>query len=65
MCLTYYVTQQADTAALALAWTYVALRLAHSAVHLGANRIYRHLLTFAFGNFTLMGLWGWLLVKLA
>ena len=63
--LTYYVTQQADTTALVLAWAYVALRLAHSAVHLGSNRLYHRLLTFAASNFTLMGLWGWLLVQLA
>ena len=63
--LTYYVTQQADTAALVLAWVYVALRLAHSAVHLGANRLIHRLATFASSNFALMGLWGWLLFKLA
>jgi hypothetical protein len=65
VCLTYYVTQQADTTALVLAWAYVALRLAHSAVHLGSNRLFHRLLAFAAGNFTLMGLWGWLLVRLA
>ena len=63
--LVYYVTQQADTVALALAWTYVALRLAHSAVHLGSNRLFHRLLAFAFSNFTLMGLWGWLVFQLA
>ena len=63
--LTFYVTQQADTVALVLAWAYVTLRLAHSAVHLGSNRLFHRLLTFAASNFTLMGLWGWLLVKLA
>lgn len=62
--LTYYVTRQADGVALALAWAYVALRLAHSAVHLGANRMFHRLLAFAFSNFMLMGLWGWLLVNL-
>jgi hypothetical protein len=62
--LTYYVTQQADAVALALARAYVALRLAHSAVHLGSNRLVRRLYAFAFSNFALMGLWGWLLVKL-
>lgn len=65
VCLTYYVTQQADTTALVLAWAYVALRLGHSAVHLTSNRLFHRLLTFAFSNFSLMGLWGWLLVKLA
>ena len=63
--LTFYVTQQADAVALALAWGYVALRLAHSAVHLGHNKLFHRLITFAFSNFALMGLWAWLLVKLA
>ena len=63
--LTFYVTQQADTTALVLAWAYVALRLAHSAVHLGSNRLFHRLLAFAFSNFALMGLWGWLLFRLA
>ena len=65
VCITFYVTQQADTLALALAWAYVALRLAHSAVHLGSNRLFHRLLTFAFSNFTLMGLWALLVFRLA
>jgi hypothetical protein len=65
VCLTFYVTQQADGVALALAWGYVALRLAHSAVHLTYNRLFHRLITFAFSNFALMGLWAWLLLKLA
>jgi hypothetical protein len=63
--LTYYVTRQADAVALALAWGYVALRLAHSAVHLTSNRLFHRLLTFAFSNFALIALWGWLLLRLA
>jgi hypothetical protein len=65
VCITLYVTQQVDTVALALAWLYVALRLAHSAVHLGANRLVNRLATFASSNFTLMGLWGYLVFQLA
>jgi hypothetical protein len=65
VCLTYYVTRQADSAALTLAWAYVALRLAHSAVHLTTNRVFHRLAAFAFGNFALVGMWGWLLFKLA
>ena len=65
VCITFYVTQQADLAAVVLAWLFVALRLAHSAVHLGANRIVHRLAAFASSNFTLMGLWGWLLFRLA
>jgi hypothetical protein len=65
VCLTYHVTRQADLAALVLAWAYVALRLVHSAVHLGSNRLFHRLLAFAASNFVLMALWGWLLVRLA
>lgn len=64
VCLTAYVTQQVDAVALTLAWAYVALRLAHSGVHLTANRLFHRLMAFAFSNFVLIGLWGWLLYKL-
>jgi hypothetical protein len=63
--LTFYVTATADLAALVLAWAYVALRGVHSAVHLGSNRLFHRLLSFAASNFALMALWGWLLVRLA
>ena len=63
--IVFYVTGRADAVALALAWTYVALRLAHSSVHLTYNRLFHRLLTFASSNFALMGLWGWLLYTLA
>jgi hypothetical protein len=63
--LTFYVTATADLVALVLAWAYVALRGVHSAVHLGSNRLFHRLLSFAASNFALMALWGWLLVRLA
>lgn len=65
VCLTYYVTQQADAAALALAWLYVGLRAVHSAVHLTTNRVFHRVLAFAASNFALIGLWGLLLFRLA
>ncbi len=65
VCLTYYVTQQADTAALTLAWAYVAFRVVHSAVHLTTNHVFHRLMAFALSNFALMGLWAWLLARLA
>jgi hypothetical protein len=65
VCLTYHVTRQADTVALALAWAYVALRLAHSAVHLSSNRVSRRLMVFGMSNLALLALWAWLLVRLA
>ncbi len=33
-CLTLYVTQETDSVGLALAWSYVSLRVFHSLVHL-------------------------------
>ena len=63
--IVFYVTGRADAVALALAWGYVALRLVHSAVHLTYNRLFHRLLAFAFSNFALFGLWGWLLYRLA
>ena len=38
-CLIYYVTDRVNGAALALAWTYVGLRIAHSAIHVTYNRV--------------------------
>jgi hypothetical protein len=56
-CLAYYVTRQVDGAALVLAWLYVGLRLAHSMVHLGSNRIVIRLAAFAASNFVLLAMW--------
>ena len=63
--LTFYVTQQATTAALALAWIFVGLRIAHSSVHLSYNNVLHRLGFFATGNFVLIALWIYLLVRLA
>lgn len=38
-CLTAMVTGQTGAAMLALAWVYVAARLAHTYIHLGSNRV--------------------------
>lgn len=56
-CLTYYVTDRVNDAALALAWTYVALRAAHSAIHVTYNRVRHRLLAFAGSNIALIMLW--------
>jgi len=63
--LTYYVTQQANGTALALAWAFVVLRFVHSAVHLSYNNVMHRLGFFATGNFVLIALWVYLLVRLA
>jgi hypothetical protein len=56
-CLAYFVTERINDAALVLAWTYVGLRLAHSAIHLTYNRVRHRLIAFAASNVVLIMLW--------
>jgi hypothetical protein len=56
-CLAFYVTGTVDTAAVALAWAYVALRAAHSAIHLTYNKIFHRSSAFAASNVVLLALW--------
>ena len=63
--LTFYVTQQVTGPALLLAWTFVALRIAHTLVHLSYNKVLHRLGFFAAANFTLIALWIYLLMRLA
>ena len=56
-CLTCYVTGKVNGAALALAWTYVGLRIVHSAIHLTYNQVRHRLLAYAASNVALVMLW--------
>ena len=56
-CLTYFVTDRVGEGALALAWTYVGLRIAHSAIHLTYNRVRHRLVAFAASNVVLVMFW--------
>ena len=56
-CLIYYVTDRVNGAALALAWTYAGLRVAHSAIHVTYNRVRDRLAAFAASNVVLVMLW--------
>jgi hypothetical protein len=56
-CLAFVVSATADALALKLAWTYVALRMVHSLIHLSYNKVYHRLAVFALSNFVLVGLW--------
>jgi len=40
-----------------LAWGYVALRIAHSAIHLTYNNVFHRLSAFAASNVLLVALW--------
>lgn len=65
LCLIGYLTRQVDALALALAWSYVGLRVLHSLVHLTYNRVMHRFLVFAASNLILLILWGRLLLALA
>ena len=64
-CLTLYVTKTADQAALWIAWSYVALRLIHSAIHLTYNNVYHRLSVYALSNAVLVTLWVVLVVAVS
>src|SRR5689334_10234584 len=49
--LMFYVAGRVDATVLAVAWTYIALRLAHSAIQLTYNRVMHRLVPFALSNF--------------
>lgn len=54
----FYVTGPTTSKTLlALTWTYVALRMAHSSVHLTSNNVRQRLLVFACSNIVLTALW--------
>ncbi|MBR0895141.1 MAPEG family protein [Bradyrhizobium tropiciagri] len=51
------ILQRSDTVFVGLAWTYVALRIGHSAVHLTYNRVLHRLLIFVASNVVLVVMW--------
>ena len=56
-CIVLYVTGKVDALGLGLAWAFVALRIAHSAVHLTYNRVIHRLRVFALSVAVLLALW--------
>lgn len=56
-CLTSYATSHVDSTVLFLAWTYVALRIAHSLVHLSYNKVLHRGALFGASNFVLILIW--------
>jgi len=59
------VTKTADAVTLSLAWTYVALRVVHSVVHLTYNKVAHRLVFFAASNFVLTVVWIRLFIALS
>src|SRR5579859_6453135 len=56
-CITAMLTQDTGLATLTLAWTYVAARLLHTYIHLGANRVRHRLRAYFSGWLVLIALW--------
>jgi hypothetical protein len=52
-----YVTGGASTPAIVVAWTFVALRVVHSIIHLSYNRVLHRLAAFSAANTALLVLW--------
>lgn len=56
-CLSLHAAGHVDPIALALAWTYVALRVVHSVIHLSYNKVMHRLAVFAASNVVLLVIW--------
>jgi hypothetical protein len=59
-----YVTQQSSPWLIGCAWAYVALRCAHTFVHLTSNRVPLRFRIYFASNFALLAMWGILLTRL-
>ena len=57
VCLAAMVTNVTGVAMRVLAWTYVAVRLAHAYVHLGGNRIRHRLRVYFLSCLVLLAMW--------
>jgi len=56
-CITAMVTHNASPGAIALAWMYVAARILHAIIHLGANRLRYRIRIYFFSWVVLLALW--------
>jgi hypothetical protein len=61
VCLVFYVSGAAIASFMALAWSYVALRVVHSLIHLSYNKVMHRLSAFAASNVVLIVMWTLLL----
>lgn len=59
-----FAIQAVDAIGLTLAWTFVAVRIAHSAIQCGYNRVVHRFAAHATGVAVLIALWVWLTWRL-
>ncbi|WP_347259632.1 MAPEG family protein [Rudaea sp.] len=55
--LVAFLTAQVNTLTLALAWAFVALRVVHSAIHCGYNKVMHRFYAYLASSFALWTLW--------
>jgi hypothetical protein len=53
-----FVSGRVDGTFVALAWAYVALRVAHTAIQVTYNNVTHRLIPFTLSNFVVMAMWG-------
>lgn len=61
VCLVFYVSGAAIASFMTLAWSYVALRVVHSLIHLSYNKVMHRLIAFAASNIVVIVMWTLLL----
>jgi hypothetical protein len=64
-CLAAMVVEATGTPALLLAWGFVAARLVHAWIHLGANRVRHRFRIYLIGWIFLLALWGYVGIAVA
>ena len=64
-CLAAMVVGLNTTAMAVLAWVYVAVRILHAFIHLGANRLRFRRNAYGLGWLVLLGMWGYLVTAIA
>ena len=57
VCLAFAVSARTSPGAVVLAWLYVALRAAHSLIHLSYNRVMHRFTVYAASTLTVFALW--------
>jgi hypothetical protein len=65
VCLLMLVTQRFDATQVALAWTFVALRAAHAAIHIGWNDVRFRFFAYLSGCLVLAAIWVRFAISLA
>jgi len=65
VCVAAMATHVTGIAMQALAWTYVAMRVLHTTVHLGGNRLSKRIRAYFFSWLVLLAMWIYLVVAVS